>query len=562
MEIDVADEALTEITSLKVQKVYEVESDGGIPEHDNWKAFGDNEDKKAGVMYIGDSFTPTYDATIDQKDAGDPCAKLKYKSGADEITLAADNQIYIVYTAALYSDVTFTTKLQGSGTAQAVEAITVTGTPAGEDAVNETVKTTVTLDSATGKIKLLPGHYEYSIPLTADYKAKTGSFDVAETGAATSVEVELEPNDQVLTSIEVDDSKLNTNIHVTSSAEGRSVGKLSVKELDADGTPMTGEKAKGVTWDVKDSGEQDAKEKVSIDTDGNVTIKSTAVAGTYTVTATSKDGTHSDVKGTYSLEIAEDGDEGIAAATDDFSGETSIFTKDGTPVTAGALAVGSAVMFNPTKYGNWGAHKALVVSNTTAKVENIGATVDDGEKLVITYREGNGYLINGGTNTVTIKNTAGTELVSYTYSSNYCNVNDVKFLGETVSEFKESGKYYNAEEKSLGFHAQSGYDNKGDANGWDAVKSGSENKAIKYTAEDKINPKVTITMEGQKIILNIASPETKAQDTLVSHEFTKDSIDGGTKVDLGSIEITSTINNAERSSGIYDLKTVRTKAGA
>lgn len=173
----------------------------------------------------------------------------------------------------------------------------------------------------------------------------------------------------------------------------------------------------------------------------------------------------------------------------------------------------------------------LSVYNATATASFTGGyTLKTTEQATIEFTAFHGWLNKDCTSTITIKNTAGDALVSYTYNKNSTLVTDVSFGGNTVDGF----------EPFLGI---SKYDASRNANGF---VGGSNNRA--YQTTDGYNPTITMTVCGNGIVTFhfICSGQS------VERSFATTLNDK--TMNLGSIVITDTGDNDDRGIGIDNLK--------
>ena len=168
--------------------------------------------------FVGDSYTvpASYSTTaIDDSIT----ARYIYKSGITTITLAATNDIYLVYDRYPYTNAAFSiTVPEGLTTDAALTVpVVVTGTPAtatGVDtAVNETVNVTIAQGETTGTAstttKILPGTYTYAIEAVGGkYLSSNGNVSLSDTNnitleannltSTTATVKYLGPNNEVL----------------------------------------------------------------------------------------------------------------------------------------------------------------------------------------------------------------------------------------------------------------------------------------------------------------------------------------------------------------------------
>ena len=173
----------------------------------------------------------------------------------------------------------------------------------------------------------------------------------------------------------------------------------------------------------------------------------------------------------------------------------------------------------------------LSVYNATATASFTGGyNLKTTEQVTFEFTAFHGWLNKNLTSTITIKNTAGDELVSYTYNKNSALVTDVSFGGNTVDGF----------EPFLGI---SKYNASHNANGF---VGGANNRAYQIT--DGYNPTITMTVCGNGIVTFhfICSGQS------VERSFATTLNDKA--MNLGSIVITDTGDNDDRGIGIDDLK--------
>ena len=173
----------------------------------------------------------------------------------------------------------------------------------------------------------------------------------------------------------------------------------------------------------------------------------------------------------------------------------------------------------------------LSVYNATATASFTGGyTLKNTEQVTIAFTAFHGWLNQDRTSTITIKNTAGDALVSYTYNKNSALVTDVSFGGNTVDGF----------EPFLGI---SKYDASHNANGF---VGGTNTRA--YQTTDGYNPTITMTVCGNGIVtFHFICAEQSVERSFATTLADK-------TMNLGSIVITDTGDNDDRGIGIDNLK--------
>ena len=194
--------------------------------------------------------------------------------------------------------------------------------------------------------------------------------------------------------------------------------------------------------------------------------------------------------------------------TEDFEGETCIF-EGGEVFDAGALT------------------HVLLMKNATATANLYGYAPAEDEEVKFQFTAYQGWESGDKTATVSITNTEGETLVSYTYGLSACNVTDVTIGGETVNEEAFFGQSNTNGSKSANIFGHS---------------------SQPFLADASANPMVTMSITGAGVVkfdLEYTSNSGEVKETFTG------TLPEGTKVDLGSIVVKSTATAA--SFGIDNL---------
>lgn len=159
--------------------------------------------------------------------------------------------------------------------------------------------------------------------------------------------------------------------------------------------------------------------------------------------------------------------------------------------------------------------KAVATFDTDSKADgNQAYEIKSNEQVTISYTAFHGWLSKGKVAKFSVSNSAGVELVSYSYDYNTCNITDVSVGGISVPNFKV-------------FKCQSTRTN--DLNkGADGLDKNTYNKNTEY------NPQVTMVISGNGIV-SVSFVKTKGKDAF-NEEFSAKLGDNVAK-DLASITI-------------------------
>lgn len=166
-------------------------------------------------------------------------------------------------------------------------------------------------------------------------------------------------------------------------------------------------------------------------------------------------------------------------------------------------------------YNNGDCSKAVATFDTDSKADgNQAYEIKSNEQVTISYTAFHGWLGKGKVAKFSVSNSAGVELVSYSYDYNTCNITDVSVGGISVPNFKV-------------FKCQSTRTN--DLNkGADGLDKNTYNKNTEY------NPQVTMVISGNGIV-SVSFVKTKGKDAF-NEEFSAKLGDNVAK-DLASITI-------------------------
>ena len=210
--------------------------------------------------------------------------------------------------------------------------------------------------------------------------------------------------------------------------------------------------------------------------------------------------------------------------TETFSGATNIFGVSA----ANEISVGTASVYD-SQLNGFG--PVLAVCNATAegvlKVNDQPISVGDGT-VTAEWDAFHGWFGSDLTTKVALLNSDGQELASYTYHCNQCKVTDATIGGQAVAGFSAFG-------------LQSKYTSSSGANGWSGGSKGQ-----KYVATEGWNPHIAITMTargGVEMNFTLNGNTTTLRGSL-----------GELKKDLAKMTVVSTVNNADRSYALDNIK--------
>ena len=214
--------------------------------------------------------------------------------------------------------------------------------------------------------------------------------------------------------------------------------------------------------------------------------------------------------------------------TEDFENGTGIF-KGGENFDHTAALGKILRVYNVGDYS-----KAVATFDTDSKADgNQAYEIKSNEQVTISYTAFHGWLSKGKVAKFSVSNSAGVELVSYSYDYNTCNITDVSVGGISVPNFKV-------------FKCQSTRTN--DLNkGADGLDKNTYNKNTEY------NPQVTMVISGNGIV-SVSFVKTKGKDAF-NEEFSAKLGDNVAK-DLASITIensSSANTNAGRAYAIDNM---------
>lgn len=195
--------------------------------------------------------------------------------------------------------------------------------------------------------------------------------------------------------------------------------------------------------------------------------------------------------------------------TEDFENGTGIF-KGGENFDHTAALGKILRVYNVGDYS-----KAVATFDTDSKADgNQAYEIKSNEQVTISYTAFHGWLSKGKVAKFSVSNSAGVELVSYSYDYNTCNITDVSVGGISVPNFKV-------------FKCQSTRTN--DLNkGADGLDKNTYNKNTEY------NPQVTMVISGNGIV-SVSFVKTKGKGAF-NEEFSAKLGDNVAK-DLASITI-------------------------
>lgn len=182
-------------------------------------------------------------------------------------------------------------------------------------------------------------------------------------------------------------------------------------------------------------------------------------------------------------------------------------------------------------YNNGDCSKAVATFDTDTQVDgNQAYEIKSNEQVTISYTAFHGWLVKGKVAKFSVSNSAGVELVSYSYDYNTCNITDVSVGGISVPNFKE-------------FKCQSTRTN--DLNkGADGLDKNTYNKNTEY------NPQVTMVISGNGIV-SVSFVKTKGKDAF-NEEFSAKLGDNVAK-DLASITIENSASSNTNAGRAYAI---------
>lgn len=191
-------------------------------------------------------------------------------------------------------------------------------------------------------------------------------------------------------------------------------------------------------------------------------------------------------------------------------------------------------------YNVEGYSKAVATFDTDSKaVGNQAYEIKSNEQVTISYTAFHGWLLKGKVAKFSVSNSAGVELVSYSYDYNTCNITDVSVGGISVPNFKV-------------FKCQSTRTN--DLNkGADGLDKNTYNINAEY------NPQVTMVISGNGIV-SVSFVKTKGKDAF-NEEFTAKLSDDVVK-NLASITIDNSVNNNPGRAYAIDNLSITSKVSA
>ena len=199
----------------------------------------------------------------------------------------------------------------------------------------------------------------------------------------------------------------------------------------------------------------------------------------------------------------------------------------GTTPFVGGESYGTANTTNAlVVYKSKGAAEALFDIDTE-KDGSQPYSIQDNEEITFYFKAFHGWLSNGKAEKVSVKNSKGIELVSYSYTSSNCNVTDVSIGNKTVSGFSA-------------FFCQSRYNASKSSNGF-------SNNA--YTSNDADHTFVKFVITGRRTVEIYITQETKG----ILKTFSG-SLDEDVLLDLYSMNITANNDNQDRAIAIDNLQ--------
>lgn len=193
--------------------------------------------------------------------------------------------------------------------------------------------------------------------------------------------------------------------------------------------------------------------------------------------------------------------------TEDFENGTGIF-KGGENFNHTA-ALGKVLRV----YKNGDCSKAVATFDTDSQVEgNQAYEIKNNEQVTISYTAFHGYQDKGKAAKFSVSNSAGVELISYSYTLSNSTITDVSVGGISVPNFKA-------------FACQSGYNSAKNANGFSGYS---------YRNDPEYNPQVTIEISGNGFV-SISFVRTKGKDAF--NEVFSAKLSDDVVKDLASITI-------------------------
>lgn len=182
-------------------------------------------------------------------------------------------------------------------------------------------------------------------------------------------------------------------------------------------------------------------------------------------------------------------------------------------------------------YNNGDCSKAVATFDTDTQVGgNQAYEIKSNEQVTISYTAFHGWLVKGNVAKFSVSNSAGVELVSYSYDYNTCNITDVSVGGISVPNFKV-------------FKCQSTRTN--DLNkGADGLDKNTYNKNTEY------NPQVTMVISGNGIV-SVSFVKTKGKGAF-NEEFSAKLGDNVAK-DLASITIDNSASSNTNKDRAYAI---------
>lgn len=191
-------------------------------------------------------------------------------------------------------------------------------------------------------------------------------------------------------------------------------------------------------------------------------------------------------------------------------------------------------------YNVEGYSKAVATFDTDSKADgNQAYEIKSNEQVTISYTAFHGWLLKGKVAKFSVSNSAGVELVSYSYDYNTCNITDVSVGGISVPNFKV-------------FKCQSTRTNDLN-NGADGLDKNTYNINAEY------NPQVTMVISGNGIV-SVSFVKTKGKDAF-NEEFTAKLSDDVVK-NLASITIDNSVNNNPGRAYAIDNLSITSKVSA
>lgn len=178
--------------------------------------------------------------------------------------------------------------------------------------------------------------------------------------------------------------------------------------------------------------------------------------------------------------------------------------------------------------------KAVATFDTDSQVDgNQAYEIKSNEQVTISYTAFHGSLYRGNVAKFSVSNSAGVELVSYSYDYSTCNITDVSVGGISVTNFKA-------------FACQSGYNSSKNANGF--IGNG-----YPYPNDPEYNPQVTIEISGNGFV-SISFVRTKGKNAF--NEVFSAKLSDNVAKDLASITIDNSGSkniNDDRAYGIDNM---------